>query len=346
MVEGVEKWPERPPVWLVGPLVPSACVERVVSAVSEGSNAIPLRASHADRIARRRHCARHYNSGVASERQTHVDRALFLQRLTNVEHRPVVFLVGAALVAPPSPGAPGVPDVAGMVDLIRQRYVTRGPEALGAFAHALSTSKESAYQAALRHLFKTHGPDEVARMIREAVLRARLSVASDHHAAAIRGDAESCRRLEHDVDGWSLPPAVESLGRLIASRRDAYGRYVLTTNFDPLIEIAIRRAQGTPVRTVLQRDGRFTDVDAEDGSHVVHLHGDWFRSDTLHTPQQLRQDRPRLASALRDVVKKQTLVVMGYGGWNDIVTDKLAEIVDDDDAAFDIVWAFYERDPE
>src|SRR5437667_239493 len=69
---------------------------------------------------------------------------------------------------------------------------------------------------------------------------------------------------------------------------------VLTTNFDPLIEVALRRAGGSPVRTVLEIDGRFDLTHVDIGQHIVHLHGYWSDGDTLHTPDQLERPRPLL----------------------------------------------------
>ena len=271
------------------------------------------------------------------------DEATLLQRIGNATVRGCVFLFGAALVAPATDDGPGVPGVDGVVKMIRRRYTQ--PDDLAKLDEHLRVGTDNRYQAAFAHLHRTHGPDEVGRVIREAVLCARKSKDSDIADAVVRGEERACRELENDLTGWHLSAPVESIGQIAAAFPETFGRYVLTTNFDPLIETAIRRAGGAALRSALHSDGRFTNVDAP-GCHVVHLHGDWFRSDTLHTPVQLLQDRPLLTGSLRRLLRTQTLVAIGYGGWDDVLTRALAEIVREDDSQFDILWAFYDRDAD
>jgi len=163
------------------------------------------------------------------------DQTLFVQRVVNARHRGVVFLVGSGLVAPMSADQPGVPAVDGMVDLIRARY--RGQaEPLAAFERHLEAAQTNRYQAAFQYLQRTHGQDEVNRVIREGVLKARWKELTGE--AVQEGDLTA---LEQDMNGWFISPALEELGRIVTQFPDEYGRYVLTTNFDPLIEVAIRR---------------------------------------------------------------------------------------------------------
>jgi len=59
---------------------------------------------------------------------------------------------------------------------------------------------------------------------------------------------------------------------------------------------------------------------------------------------QLKQDRPRLKQSLRSLLGNSTVMVLGYGGWDDILTQSLMEIVADDNATPDILWTFLEND--
>jgi len=72
----------------------------------------------------------------------------------------------------------------------------------------LRTGKENPYQAAFSHLHRTHGPDEVGRVIREAFLRARTSLDAALTGAAVQGDEQVCRDLENDLAGWHVSAAV------------------------------------------------------------------------------------------------------------------------------------------
>jgi hypothetical protein len=120
---------------------------------------------------------------------------------------------------------------------------------------------------------------------------------------------------------------------------------VLTTNFDPLVELSVRRARGRAFSTVLHGDGSLEQSRGE-GCHVVHVHGYWHGTDTLHAPLQLGQDRPQLRASLARLLNHRTLVVIAYGGWDDIFTRTLEDVTADLGAFPDVLWCFYDRDPE
>ena len=50
---------------------------------------------------------------------------------------------------------------------------------------------------------------------------------------------------------------------------------------------------------------------------IVHLHGFWFPPETLHTPDEISTRREKLEASLFWILKVSTVVVMGYGGWDD-----------------------------
>jgi hypothetical protein len=264
-----------------------------------------------------------------------------LDRLTAQPHD-LVFLVGSAVTAPGRAGEPGVPRVDGVIDQIRRVYSK--PEALERFEKALAEQPTQRYQAAFRHLQRTRGQDLANAIIRRCVLQARVASPQFPQVHAEIGEAaELCRSLEHDLEGWHLPPAVKALGRLLAGTPAAARPIVLTSNFDPLITVSVHRAGGRAFTTALHSDGGFAAIDGQ-GTLVVHFHGDWFRSDTLHTPAQLGQDRPRLAASLAQLLGSRTLVVLGYGGWDDIFTRSLVQVIRGELAAIDVLWTFYGDD--
>jgi hypothetical protein len=265
-----------------------------------------------------------------------------LDRLTAQPHD-LVFLVGSAVTAPGRAGEPGVPRVDGVIEQIRRVYSK--PEALERFEKALAEQPTQRYQAAFRHLQRTRGQDLANAIIRRCVLQARVPSQRfpQVHAEIADGAAELCRSLEHDVEGWHLPPAVRALGRLLAGIPAASRPIVLTSNFDPLVTVSVHRAGGRAFTTALHSDGGFAAIDGQ-GTLVVHFHGDWFRSDTLHTPAQLGQDRPRLAASLAQLLGSRTLVVLGYGGWDDIFTRSLVQVIRGELAAIDVLWTFYGDD--
>ena len=265
-----------------------------------------------------------------------------LDRLTAQPHD-VVYLVGSAVTAAAQAGEPGVPRVDGVIAQIRRVYSK--PDALERFDRAVAAEPTQRYQAAFRHLQRTRGQDLANAIIRRCVLQARLpsSRFPQVHTDIADGATELCRSLESDLAGWHLPPAVAALGRLLAGTPAEARPIVLTSNFDPLVTVSVHRAGGRAFTTALHSDGGFAAIDGQ-GTLVVHFHGDWFRSDTLHTPAQLGQDRPRLTASLAQLLASRTLVVLGYGGWDDVFTRSLISVIRGELALIDVLWAFYEGD--
>lgn len=268
-----------------------------------------------------------------------------LYRLTNGlrdAERQVVFVVGSALTAPHAPGAGGVPGVDAVIELIKSGFTESRQEEM---VRAIAGSANK-YQDAFRFLLGNRGPHAANEVIRKAVASARIDALSrgTGYALDVSTTEEACRAFEIDHSGWSLSPAVDALGRLAVSHPQHFGKTVLTTNFDPLISVSIAAAGGTSYRTILHRDGNLLLTDG-DGTHVVHLHGYWYGSDTLHTPRQLNQNRPQLRSSLASLLRNQLVVVLAYGGWDDAFTQALVDVAIDDNAYPEVIWCFYDQIP-
>ena len=246
--------------------------------------------------------------------------------------RPVTFLVGSPLSLPDQDGGHGVPGVSGMIDLIREEF--KGSNAETEFDQLLERESANQYQKAFAFLHGRRGQDGANRIVRTAVWKAlNTNTWPPHLPKKSPQDADSatCQALEAEVGAWVLPHAVDMLGNLLARHPETFGRAVLTTNFDPLIEVSASKHGGQFFRTVLHDDGNLGQTVGK-GTHIVHLHGYWYGSDTLHTPQQLVQSRPQLSKSLARVVEASTLVVLGYSGWDDVVTRTLVELLSDSDS--------------
>ena len=272
-----------------------------------------------------------------------------IDRLCSVGDRKdkaVTFLVGSPLTLPDYVGGHGVPGVSGMIDLIRREFV--GSDAETEFDQSLEGESANRYQKAFEFLHGRRGQDVANRIVRTAVWHALdannwpsvLPKTLPHDASAA-----ICMALESEVGAWVLPRAVDLLGNLMATYSDTFGGAVLTTNFDPLIEVSLLKHSRRFYRTVLHDDGKLGQTVSE-GTHVVHLHGYWQGHDTLHTPQQLLQQRPQLSKSLARVVEASTLVVIGYSGWDDVITRTLVELLSDSESTPDIMWAFHGNDTE
>ncbi len=253
----------------------------------------------------------------------------------------VVFVVGSGLAAPRCQGEPGVPTVAGMIELIESEFDAEQVTEL----HEQLAGAANPYQAAFRFVQSRRGQSTINDIIRRAVIRARRLPAdgtTSNYSISNSTPESLCVQFDEDVSGWHLTPGMVSLGQLASGWPERFGGTVLTTNFDPLIQVAIRTLGGASYRTVLHRDGNLFQTTGS-GTHIVHLHGYWYGADTLHTPRQLGQERPQLRASLSSIMRGRTLVVLAYGGWDDVFTKTLLELVADDNAFQEVIWTF--RDP-
>jgi hypothetical protein len=277
------------------------------------------------------------------------DEAALLERLsTGLKRRSgeVVFLVGAPLSAPSKHGEPGVPDVDGVIQLIRREFQDDVTQ-LQRLNSELELAQDRRYQAAFTFLQGRRGPSAVNDIVREAVRLARIpeNKPVGRFLTPAQMSDDDCRFLEADLSGWTLNPGTEFLGKLVTDYPYRFGRSILTTNFDPLIEVAIRRVGGSYFKTVLHADGNLSQTEGN-GCHVIHFHGYWYGSDTLHTPRQLGQSRPRLRASLSSYLRDKIVVVCAYGGWDDAFTETLIETVRDDTAYPEIIWTFHRQAPQ
>ena len=144
---------------------------------------------------------------------------------------------------------------------------------------------------------------------------------------------------------WYIPPGTATLGKLVRMMPDKFGGPILTTNFDPLIANAVRLAGGNPSTLVLDSDGHLQSVSpTPDSNLIIHLHGFWDGRNTMHTPAQIGSRRSKLKASLERLLQEHPLLVVAYGGWDDVFTQALSDIAFDNQAQVEILWCFYEDD--
>lgn len=249
--------------------------------------------------------------------------------------RPVAFLVGSPLSLKDGVGVPGVTEV---LDIVRDEIRGRVAASLPRFESAVcGKTGGDAYQEAMKWLGSRMGQDAINDVIKTAVLKARKA-----------GVGEPLTGKDGEPDDWSIPAGTIGLAELAARGGEKFLGPILTTNFDPLISLAIHKAGGHAVRQVLTGDVTLVGAAADNSSicSVVHLHGFWRDSDTLHTQAQLTNSRPKLAKSLQRLLQRRTLIVAAYGGWEDFFTKALIELMNDEQAPLDVIWCFYEADAE
>lgn len=276
------------------------------------------------------------------------DSADLIDRLCSVsstKDRRIILLVGSALSLPDEGSSYGVPGVSAMVELVC-RELGPNSEAVSELRRRLGEDPANRYRRAFEFLLGRRGQDAVNRVVRTAVWRAldlRKWPTNIPKSTPEDADEGICKALESDVDAWVLPRAMELLGRLLVRFPDTFGSTVLTTNFDPMIEISVSKQGGRPYGTVLHTDGDIERIVA-DGIHIVHLHGYWYGFDTLHSPHQLVQSRVQLKRSLERLLEASALCVIGYSGWDDVVARTLVDTLSDSGSNPEVMWAFHEDD--
>lgn len=261
------------------------------------------------------------------------DQTALINAVTVGAEKPVAFLVGSPLSWDANGGVPGVDDMLSIAtELVRAKL----PSKVGAFEQAIaSLAGADAYQAAMKWIHGSLTQNSVNEVIRTAVLKTRLPGTGNN----FQGDGEP-------VD-WYLPKGTKSLAELMVRGGERFRGPVLTTNFDPLISLAIRAAGGRRRLRVIDTDGSLPhEVEADPGeTDVIHLHGYWRGANTLHTPAQLTSTRSKLTASLRRLLQQRTLVVVAYSGWDDVFTRALVDVLQDaEEAQVAVLWCFREPD--
>ncbi|HXU83152.1 MAG TPA: toll/interleukin-1 receptor domain-containing protein [Polyangia bacterium] len=254
------------------------------------------------------------------------------------ESKPPVFIVGSGLAAPSVPGTDE------MVKLIRKELRHGNPTSVENLDKALE-AEGNRYQVAFEQLFRVRGANAVNRVIRHAVLQAQKDGQDSALLAAAReGNRDACEALGDDVESWRLTEGVAALGSIV-TRLARPKLCVVTTNFDPLIDIAVKRAGGHVISVADAQDSDPFAAHQAGAVLVAHVHGHWYRADSLHLPSVLTAERPRLKAALRNLMAERLIIVLGYAGWDDSITRALDLLVHDSQAQYELHWAFRESEP-
>lgn len=248
-----------------------------------------------------------------------------LDRLQN--DVPTLFVVGAAVSTPAVPGS------LAMVDRVLawfegRRLRRKRARELREEVEALPPHRR--YGVAFDAFIETAGMSAANRLVRDVVAEAYAGSLPDEPV-----DAQ-----------WTLTPALRALGRYAALAPPNFARVIVTSNFDPLIEVAVRRAGGQVIRDVMSRDGDLQPRRDDPRVQVVHLHGYWRASDTLHSATQHAAQRLKLAQALKHLCRGHQVVVLGHGGGDDALLQTLRAVALDPSAECDVLWALHGSDPE
>ncbi|MGD8195278.1 SIR2 family protein [Herbiconiux sp. P18] len=262
--------------------------------------------------------------------------------VTSEDERPISFVLGAGI----SIGA--TPSTAEMVDYFK-KAMSKDPEDQGDLENLLNrTAKHDEYQVAAQFVIERAGIARLNRAVRLAVLTARSPRVAPPLAARYLANVDELDQLDKDWRGWVIPRGLGALGRLLEMIPSESRGPILTTNFDPLIEASLRAAGLIPHRISSDVDGTLPPSPSVPNLVPVnHVHGYWNEGDTLHTGAQLTRPRPRLLGSLRQLLTRTTCVVLGYGGWDDLLTKSMLDLVEEGSQRdIEILWGCYGSTPQ
>lgn len=260
-----------------------------------------------------------------------------LKSLVTEEDRPVAFITGSGI----SLGA--IDGVASIID--KMRASLGDPDEIAEFDRQVTgPGFGEKYQQAALFLEQYRGQDRLNYIIRLAVLTACPGMTQEQRVAlARRNDEKALKDVERDASLWKLTPAVEALGGILHLLPEERRGPVITTNFDPLLEIAVRKAGARANPQYIDLDGEVSRGEDPDAVDIVHVHGFWRSGDTLHTVSQLQKQRPQLDGSLRESLRDHTVVVIGYSGWDDAFSRSLrARVGEKNMVGMDLIWCSYE----
>src|SRR3954468_15706721 len=239
----------------------------------------------------------------------------------------VTLILGAGMTMPAVPGleelveladryAAGLGDDGELTQALRQAREALDP-------HALPIDVYLAYR---RVFTARRSPGEFDVVAQQAVLAGYRAPDLNSSPLATHGiwqrvDLRLGERVENSLDWWELPPGVRAVGRLLAGRPDEFGNSILTTNFDPLFEVAVRQTGRQAVSVPVAPDGRpDRRPEGEGAVQVFHLHGFWrpvseeVRSPLLHDPAPDATAPESTSRALADLITGDVVLVVGYSG--------------------------------
>ncbi|MEV7473778.1 SIR2 family protein [Pseudarthrobacter oxydans] len=249
--------------------------------------------------------------------------------------RPLAILCGSGITVP------SVPSVNKIIKSIRDSFQAQDQIDLDVRLQAYKTDAEK-YQEAFRFLSLRRPPEQRDRVIALSTLAAYKGTVQErsHTSPADLADFES------HIDKWSMPKGVEALGRVWAGLPRPLRGPVITTNFDPLCEVAVRKAGGNVTPLVISDDSTFLGtISAIDHPVVLHIHGYWRESNTLSMNAQLTLERPAVAASIRELLRKYTFLVVGYAGWADVITQEMSLMIKEQRSSeLDVLWCSYENE--
>ncbi|AQW52828.1 SIR2 family protein [Streptomyces violaceusniger] len=267
------------------------------------------------------------------------DLKIRLQFLADEADRRLVTVFGSGI------SSEVLPNVPQLTDIFRAHVPKAGLARFDAtVAEALDPGVK--YQNAAAVLTRQAGEHTVMRAIRTAVLQACPDV-PEKDVAKVAKDEERCREYVK-TGNWRIPRGYQRFAKFFASLGGRVRGPIITTNFDPLIEIALRQAGVASDPIPIPTDTTPTPQQLKEAiaQPVLHIHGYWTGMATSNVPTRITSERPGLDDVLKELLTNSVVLVVGYSGWLDGFMKSLRSRVlnKTDLLQAEVLWAAYETD--
>jgi hypothetical protein len=105
----------------------------------------------------------------------------------------------------------------------------------------------------------------------------------------------------------------------------AFSRLILTTNFDPFLQIALQAVNRLYFMSDTPRLGVSSEIYDEDidAIHLVYLHGSVHRRFQAANPHEIDKIKKENARRLAPVLERHGVIILGYSGWDDAIVEAL-----------------------
>jgi IrrE N-terminal-like domain/SIR2-like domain len=124
----------------------------------------------------------------------------------------------------------------------------------------------------------------------------------------------------------------------------AFCRLILTTNFDPFLQIALQSVNRLYLISDTPELGVSDEIldDQIDAIHLVYVHGSIHRRSQATTDEEITQLKEKNARTLKPVLERHGVIVLGYSGWDDAIVEAVAAC---DRFDHRLYWCGREADP-
>ncbi len=124
----------------------------------------------------------------------------------------------------------------------------------------------------------------------------------------------------------------------------AFCRLILTTNFDPFLQIALQSVNRLYLISDTPELGVSDEIldDQIDAIHLVYVHGSIHRRSQATTDEEIAQLKEKNARTLKPVLERHGVIVLGYSGWDDAIVEAVAAC---DRFDHRLYWCGREADP-